>query len=178
MDGTGAGRLRAPPLLAVAGAFLLLGIGGGFLVSRAVSARPAPAATLSRGADEATGESRNVVVVGSATAHLADEDRLALRALVRDELAAARAKNEPKQTVPDPKPADAPLSDAQIHAYDGARALVDDGIAHRAWTSEDRVHLRAAVASLPAERAVEVLRPLIVAVNQGQVRWDGPGPLF
>jgi hypothetical protein len=160
---------------------LVLGGGAGFWVAR-TSAAPRPVVSAPpKTASDAPGEARSVVVAGSTTAHLGEDDRAALRTLIREEVAAALPHEDARRAARDPQPAEvgaAALSDAQLKAYDQARAAIDDGIARGTWTPENRVQLRATLAGLPAETAVEVLRPLILAVNERKVHWEGRGPLM
>jgi hypothetical protein len=121
-------------------------------------------------------EPRNVVVVGPSTARLADDDRAALRALVREEIAASRPHADAPGADRAPTPAEATLTDAQIQAFDRARAAVDSGIAQGTWTPENRIELRMTMAQLPAETTMEIVRPLLIAMNEGKVRWEGHGP--
>jgi hypothetical protein len=112
---------------------------------------------------------------------LTDDDRASLRAAVREELAAQHAAEQRSDARPastDNDPAPRALTDTQIKAFDVARTQVDQGIASRRWTMEDRAQLRANLATLPNETRFELLSPLIVAVNEGRVRFDGRGPLF
>jgi hypothetical protein len=70
------------------------------------------------------------------------------------------------------------LSNAQRKIYEGARAAVDEGVSRGTWNDEDSAQLRAALVTLPPETATEVLRPLILAINEGHVRWQGHEPIF
>jgi hypothetical protein len=161
---------------------LVLGGGAGFWMARAAAASPHAAASAPpKATSDAPGEPRSVIVAGPTTAHLGDDDRAALRSLIREELAAARPSEDAKRSTRDPEPAEvgaAALSDVQLKAYDRGRAVVDDGIAHGKWTLENRDQLRATVAGLPAEAAVEIVRPLLIAINERKVHWEGHGPLM
>jgi hypothetical protein len=120
-----------------------------------------------------------VFVAGPSTARLADDEREALRALIREEFAAQKAAAEARGDgrKADPAP-DHAMSGEQLKSYDQGRALVDDRLATGRWSEEDRAQLRATVGALPTEERLEVVRPLVVAVNAGKVRFDGHGPLF
>jgi hypothetical protein len=63
-------------------------------------------------------------------------------------------------------------------AYLRARTAVDDGIARGVWSTEDRSALRALLVSVPGPLRLEIVSPLIVAVNAGKVQFRGRGPLF
>jgi hypothetical protein len=153
---------------------------GGFWLSRVTAPPRATVSAQANAGSEAPGEPRSVVVVGGpTTARLGDDDRAALRALIREELASASSRHDAKRGSSDSERAEAPaLSDVQLKRYDQARTVVDDGIAHGTWTPENRAQLRATLAGLPAETTVEIVQSLIVAVNQGKVRWEGRGPMM
>jgi hypothetical protein len=164
---------------------IMLGLGGGFALSRGVAARAASARAVPPdphpARDESSPEPRTVVV-GAATARISDGDMAAMRALVREELAAERAAVEPRRNGPPAERGERAsaraLSSDELPLYDRARAAVDRGIARAAWTDEDRAQLREAMMMLPGDVQVEIVRPLTVAVNAGTVHFDGHGPLF
>jgi hypothetical protein len=161
-------------VLAIALPCVVVGTAFGYWAGHVPAARRSPPPGES--ASEPAGEPRNVVVVGPSTARLADEDRSAMRALVREELAAAKPRADAPRADRDPTSAEPPLTDAQLQAFDRARATVDSGIAHGTWTSENRAQLRMTMAQLPVERTLEIVRPLVIAVNEGKVHWEGHGP--
>jgi hypothetical protein len=123
------------------------------------------------------------------TARLDDGDRAALRAMIREELSAARpgaapaappaavaaaaTPSAPKDVAPP-----APESPRQIRAFDAAHAAIDEGLSRGTWTARDRDRLRADLATLPTETRLELEHPLIVAVNERRVQFEGRGPLF
>jgi hypothetical protein len=123
---------------------------------------------------------------------LSAEDRVALRALMRQELAAwgaARHDTEPvqeavgKRDVPDSSTPTleqtlALLTPDQRVTYDDASSLISDRIARQSWTDEDRLQLRDKVRSLPPKLALELTGRLIVAVNSGQIHPHVLGPVF
>jgi hypothetical protein len=161
-------------VLAIAVPCVVVGTAFGYWaghVPAAQRATPPPGASAS----ELAGEPRNVVVVGPSTARLADDDRAALRALVREELAASKPRADAPRADRDPAP-EPSLTDAQLQAFDRARATVDSSIAQGTWTPENRAQLRMTMAQLPAETSLEIVRPLLIAVNEGKVRWEGHGP--
>ena len=129
-------------------------------------------------------ESTREIVIQPTAARLGDDEKLALRALIREELQASRgaavpgADAAPNQPPTSPADALAQLSPDRLKVYDGARRMIDDAIQHRSWTNEDRQQLREKLSSLPSDVGLEVVRPLIVAVNNQEVRFEGFGPLF
>jgi hypothetical protein len=166
--------------LAIGVPCVFLGLAGGALIPRTTRPIAAPAAA----AEDAPGrqsEASSVTVVGPTSARLAEEDRAALRAMIHEELVAERpAPDAPAAALraPAAQQADAPIAPEQLESYDGARVEVDRAIARGAWTSDDRARLRVSLAALPVETRIEITRPLLVAVNAGQVRFEGRGPLF
>ena len=163
--------------LTVGVACTILGLGAGVAITR----RPAPEHAR-RGAVPAEAPSSSVVVVSPTTARLDDADKQALRAIVREELAAERAAIAPAVSATEATATDdAPkwqLSSGEMKIYDGVRASIDDAVARGTWSAEDRASLRPQIAQLPAEARVEAMRPLIVAVNEGKIHFSGRGPLF
>jgi hypothetical protein len=157
---------------------VLLGLGGGAALSRALTSQ----ATSQRHADDGASTPpvpRDVYVVGPSTARLGDDDKAALRALLREELAAQHlaAARDTASAPPEESPM-ANLSHEQLKSYDEARSAVDDAIARGVWTSDSRADLRGTTASLPAQARVEIAQPLVVAVNSGKVHFEGHGPLL
>jgi hypothetical protein len=113
---------------------------------------------------------------------LSEADKGALRDLVREELAAERARvagaRDAGRAAAEPDSTEVPISAANVKSFDEARSVIDEGLSRHVWTEADRAHIRQAVARLPPEMRMELIRPLIVAVNSGKVRFDGRGPLF
>jgi hypothetical protein len=124
---------------------------------------------------------------------LSDADKVALRALIREELgASAAARHEVEATHEDAGKRDgvvaasaqtleqavAALTPDQRVTYDDATSLIRDGVARQTWTDEDRQQLREKILSLPPTVAFDVRGQLIVAVNSGQVLPRVRGPLF
>jgi hypothetical protein len=153
------------------------GVAGSHLLERhSTSARPQTTAEATEPAPEPR---HDVVMVGPVTARLADEDRAALRALIREELAAGMTQSrgdDAGATTLAPRPPSQPLETTD--SYVQARSVVDDGISHGSWSPADRTRLRDALSSLPTEARLEIVQPLVVAVNSGRVRFEGHGPLF
>jgi hypothetical protein len=164
-----------------------MGLVAGVLLSRVADhSGPAHATAQSNPSAAVDGAPRTPAAAGVMMMHLSDEDRGALRRIVREELIADRAAREAPtpQGVPDSgcrggtEPESAPMSDAALHAYDRARTTVEGAISRGVWTESDRAELRAELAALPAERRFEITSPLIVAVNKQKVRFAGRGPLI
>jgi hypothetical protein len=156
---------------------IVLGVVGGVAFSRStVSQRPSSRAAEAPQSPSA--ERTQVFVAGPSTARLADDEREALRALIREEFAAQKAATESRDAGNQDQAPDRAMSSEQVKSYDHARALVEDGVARGAWTEEDRAQLRGMIGALPSEERIEIVRQLIVAVNDKQVRFDGHGPLF
>jgi hypothetical protein len=166
---------------------LLIGAGASAALSSHAAARTTNGAVAAATEGDSP-PSRTVVVAGPTTAHLADDDRAALRALIRDELAASAAKNAAPAaagaganaalTASREPETERPLSSEDLKVYDRVRTTVDEGVARGNWTEDDRAHVHDAIRSLPPERASELVRPLFVALNEGKLHFEGRGPLF
>jgi hypothetical protein len=186
------GRVPLRIVAMIAVPCILVGVAAGASAALARGhATPRRAGIPAENAGPAAGapEARNVVIAGPTTARLADDDRAALRALIRDELAATAGRSAAQPV--DGAGAggaraasngelsnESPLSGRDLKTYDRVRAAVDDGVARGVWTEENRAQVHADIRTLPAERAMEVVRPLLVALNQGQLHFEGSGPLF
>ena len=115
-------------------------------------------------------------------ARLTDADRAMLGEVVREQVRAALVAQQ--ATTPDAGPKDEGqtaaerLTAPQMQAYDEARAMVGRRIEHGSWNDGDRAQLRPLLAGMPVDVRLEIVRPLIVAVNAGQVRFTGQGRLF
>ena len=176
----GPGASLRPLVIGVSCLLLGIGVGVGVALTRSPGVPRSAGAQASSAV--APSPAPSIVLVGAATAKLGDDDRAALRAILREELVAERAATEGRsdagREAPDePRPA-RDLSSEQLKVYDRARVEVDDGIARGAWTEDDRAQLRASLATLPPETRIEIIRPLVVSVNEGKVRFAGRGPLF
>jgi hypothetical protein len=130
----------------------------------------------------APAEPRVAPIVLNPQLGLSEADRAALRNMIRDEVRAGRAV-DPSVDAAVSQQADLPKLAAQLtgdqrKVYDAAQSLVDQAIVHGSWTGDDRDHLRDGLVGIPEELRLEVVRPLIVAVNAGQVRFRGRGPLY
>ena len=151
------------------GLVALLGVALGSLLPRFFG-QPSMPATASKAAE-----------AQAITVRLNDEDKNGLRALVREELAqtlgAARAGASTSPS--DAGSASAPSpSPAAAEAYKAARATIDKQITHGSWTDADRTQLRAILPALSSDARIEVIRPLLIAMNEGKVHFAGNGPPF
>jgi len=144
---------------------------GGHTAMLASAAAPPLAATLVQ-------EARGQVQSGGPAL-----DQAVLRRVVREELSQALANSAPPAQAaapprPDePEPSPAP-SQAVIERFDRARGDVDEGIRRGTWTMSDREKLQSALADLTPEMREAVMRPLVVAANEGRIRIEPHGPLF
>jgi hypothetical protein len=122
------------------------------------------------------------VAIGPAMASLSEEEKLAMRAIVREELQAALAGfQRPDAGGADERPPEheAPtLTQQQLKDYDQARVAIDNGLRAGRWTEDDRDRFRQLTSSLPFDAQMEIVTPLIVARNQGRLRFEGHGPVF
>jgi hypothetical protein len=156
----------------------VLGVAAGLAFSRA-PASPRSSSHAAEAPEDPLPERTRVVSVGPSTARLDDDEKMALRALMREELASQKAAMEARRDGANGDRApDQAMSGEQLKSYDHARALVDDGLARGAWTEDDRAQLRDTIAELPTDERFEIVRPLLVAVNTRQVHFQGHGPLF
>jgi hypothetical protein len=177
-EDTRAGRGRFAFAVLVGAPCIVLGVAGGIAFSRA-PASPRSSSHPAQAPEDPSPERTRIVAVGPSTARLDDDEKMALRALIREEFAAQKAAAEARGDAGsgDP-PLDHAISGEQLKSYDHARTLVDDGLARGVWTEDDRAQLRDTIAGLPTEQRFEILRPLVVAVNSRKVHFEGRGPLF
>jgi hypothetical protein len=123
------------------------------------------------------------IVIQPTTATLGSDDKAALRALVRDQVNAALSARALAAAAPSASTRDVQsMIDAlgpelRVH-YDSGRQIVDEGISRKRWTEQDRASLRKDIRGLDSTIALSIVDPLILAVNRGEVRFDGEGPLF
>jgi hypothetical protein len=109
------------------------------------------------------------------------QDPEALRAIVREELQRAlseRASAAEEKSPTQPEPATAAPNEADIKAFDSARRTVDEGLRRGTWTTADRDRLRETSGALPPDMRDELIKPLVVAANQGRIHVETQGPLF
>jgi hypothetical protein len=164
----------SPRLVLAVVAGVLLGAGGMWL---ALAPAPSPATPPQVQAAGVTA----VPAAASAT------DVEAIRAAVRQELhAAAFPPPAPAPSVavaPAPeKGEDAPTDEADAAPpspeFVGAKEVVEEGLARRTWSTEDRRQLQELLPRLlPAERE-QLAKQLIAAANRGEIVVDVSGPLF
>jgi len=160
---------------------LAVGVAAAWLFMSRRPAPPRPPRT--QAAAEAPAATAPQIVLGAVTARLGEDERESLRALIRRELQAtvARAEAQPgasENNAAVPNEMRDRLPSGARSAYDEATATVDESIRSRTWTEKDRQRLRQQMADLPAEARQAVLTPLILAVNAGDVHFEGRGPLF
>ena len=119
------------------------------------------------------------VVLGPVTTQLGEDDKETLRRLIRDELksgqAVAPAREEP------PRDLDGVVKDLppeQLTSYRRAQQLVDEAANSKVWREDDKRQLRSSLVGLPQPLHEHVVLALINAVNEGQIHFEGNGPLF
>ena len=153
--------------LAALAAIAIAGAAAGYLAAPA-PAKPAPSGAL----------------VQAPVTHVEALDREALRALLREELAALHvAIGEPAPVVVTPERAAPalerePPTPEQDENHVVGRALLDDALARRSWTPEDAGRLRVVLASVSPEQRRELIRELIPALNEGRLQPTFSGPPF
>jgi hypothetical protein len=127
------------------------------------------------------GAGRPQIVLSPVTARLGEDDRVALRALIREELQAVRASQTSPAgdaAPPDPETTVQALEPNARSAYDAANVLVEAALRTRSWTERDKRKLEKQLVGLPHDLYGRIVGPLIVAVNRGDVRFEGRGPLL
>jgi len=160
---------------AAAGAAVMWGAGG----VRSPHEEPRVAPSVASSSDAPAPLPRQFVY-SPVTASLGDDDKAALRALIREELKAARPDSpaKPDASQESPEEALSRLPRDGRTAYDEAQGMVGTAVQRGSWTNEDRSELRQRLAQLPVPMRLELVSPLIVAVNKGEVHFEGRGPLF
>ena len=119
------------------------------------------------------------VVLSPLTARLGEDDKEALRSLIREELRAAQASASTGEAgTRDPETLAKELPEAELASYSRAHSMVEQALHGRSWREADREELRPLLAGLPQELFQQIVLPLIAAANKGEVHWDGRGPLF
>jgi hypothetical protein len=155
---------------------------GGFAMWVTVSHSQPPPRNAPLAADPIEPAGPREIIIRPTAVTLGEEEKSALRALIREELRAQAANAAVEATTHGvPKSPEETLADLSPEArktYETARARVDDAIRQRAWSEDDRMQLRQTMLTVPPELAAEIRRSLIVAVNNGDVRFSGRGPLF
>ncbi|HXU72102.1 MAG TPA: hypothetical protein VN947_22370 [Polyangia bacterium] len=111
-------------------------------------------------------------------------DEVALRAAVRAELAnlprgvlAAATATAASGPVPAPTAAPPPRPEATRALGDGHR-LLDDALARRRWSSDDRASFRALMAQVDGDGRAELLGELVPAINDGRLEVATGGTPF
>ena len=157
-----------------------LGVAGGGVLVHALDARRVPSPSKNLEAQPEPPPVVREVMAVPTSVKWSPEDRESLRALIRDEVRAARA-HEPQ---PDPGASAAPkdalsaLAPEAVDAYDRARSRIADAIQRQSWSEADRAKFREDAASLPQDVTMDLTKQLIVAVNTGKVHYEARGPLF
>ena len=174
-------RFSRVPALVYLGAGLAVGVG---LTSLAFRPGREPASPGRVGDDRPQADAPEIRV----TTSLSAGDKLALRALIREEFrslsaehprgdehgeaaAQARARDPGERDVDE-------LTSEQKAAYNESRAMVDSAVKGGIWTDADRDKLHQAMQALPGSLRVDLARPLVAAMNADRVRYVGDGPPF
>jgi hypothetical protein len=119
------------------------------------------------------------VVLGPVTAQLGEDDKESLRRLMRDEIKSGQAVAPAREEQPrDPDTVIKSLPPEQLTSYRRAQQLVDEAASTKLWREDDRRQLRSTLAGLPQPLHEQVVLALINAVNEGQIHFEGTGPLF
>lgn len=71
-----------------------------------------------------------------------------------------------------------PPSAESVAASEDAAQRVDEAIGRGAWTDRDRIALRGVMPELTNEQTEVVMSKLVLAINEGRLKLDSPGPLF
>ena len=119
------------------------------------------------------------VVLGPVTAQLGEDDKETLRRLIRDELKSGQAVAPAREE--QPRDLDGVIKDLppeQLTSYRRAQQLVDEAASTKSWRQDDGRQLRSSLAGLPVPLYEHVTLALIDAVNNGQIHFEGNGPLF
>jgi hypothetical protein len=127
------------------------------------AARPAPGAPVARGA---------APVVAAVREPLGP---MALRAIVREELARPSAAATPPPAAPPPVPEATP---EQLAAREKARTVVAQAIAVRRWGPTDRAELHALLPQLSRAEHDEIMATLVPAINEGRLTVEIDGPFL
>jgi hypothetical protein len=176
-EGTRGERSRLGFAVLVGAPCIVLGMVVGGISFSSESASKRSSSHAAAAPEDPSPERTRVVSVGPSTARLDDDEKMALRALIREELAGQKAAMETRGDAGGGGPAPA-MSSEQLKSYDDGRAIVDDSLARGVWTEDNRAQLGDKIAGLPTEQRFEIMRPLVVAVNSRKVHFEGRGPLF
>lgn len=161
-------------LRSVALGALLLGLGSaaGWQLRGASSTRSRelhPAGTGVPGQHEASPVPRERVIVQAVDSAGIRE---AVRQAIGEELAAARGADEA-----DSEAASAPTPEALV-AIDSGKLYIDEAIGRGRWSTEQASHVRELGTGLSGDEYQELVRPLVIAINEGRVQVDAEGPPF
>jgi hypothetical protein len=75
-------------------------------------------------------------------------------------------------------PPPAPPSPQSLAAAEAAAQRIDDAISSGRWTREDQAALRGVMSELTTSQTEAVMSKITLAINEGRVRPEHPGPLF
>jgi hypothetical protein len=118
------------------------------------------------------------VVLGPVTAQLGEDDKESLRRLMRDEIKSGQAVAPAREEQRDRETILKDLPPEQLTSYRRAQQLVDEAASSKVWREDDRRQLRSSLAGLPLALNEHLVLALINAVNEGQISFEGNGPLF
>lgn len=128
---------------------------------------PSPAATARVKAPTVNAEVRDRVIVQAVDTQGIRE---AVRSAVGEELAALRSAEEAEL---DPAPAP-----ETIAVIDSGHLYIGEAIASGRWGADEVSRVRDLGAGLSGEQYQELIRPLVIAINEGRVRVEVDGPPF
>jgi hypothetical protein len=94
-----------------------------------------------------------------------------------------RIRQEPPSAVAEPASGAADAGDRDLEpdtvaAVAEGQRLVDGALRSGQWTDEQADALRALIPRIGGEHHLELIRQLIVPINEGRVTYDGSGPPF
>jgi hypothetical protein len=101
-----------------------------------------------------------------------------VRGAVREEVAAAAAATPTKQGDEQPARTDEQPSPEPTAGYVKAREHVAQRLSAGTWSVADRDDMRDAVLTMNDRERQELMKQVILAVNQGKMRVELEGPLF
>ncbi|RKH67013.1 hypothetical protein [Corallococcus aberystwythensis] len=100
-----------------------------------------------------------------------------LRRMVREELQSAKDSGPATASRERMAPAP-PASQENLEALAKARRLMDESVSARRWGDREREEFFALRGRLTAQQTVQVLQPLVMAINSQQLRVSTSGPPF
>lgn len=107
-----------------------------------------------------------------------DEAQLAELRAEMARLAASRPGQEGERVAPVALAAPVPPTVESVAAAEQAEQQVDEAIGRGAWTARERSALRGVMTELTNEQTEVVMSKLVLAINEGRLTPDAPGPLF